>query len=429
MDPALQLSYEVLKQRPDVAHLNLAEAGPQELDMDTVEPLAVEGQTALIASMQVGGIKKLQVWGSLDHAGKLDRRGVIVTEESYNPHDPESSFVAVHAGQPARMIGRADAQASSRLHLPGSVSRQHLQMEVTPEGKLKIADLNSKYGTELIIKQGAAEALSRPAAQAAESVVTAVVQEQAPQFEDRFKSVHEDPLFQQLTGPYTERLQAVNKDFLAKKKGLEQAMEQAHYHDAEEYDRLDAQLRKLDESYRAASEQARNELEAVVKPYLAERLRLLQADKSIGYTNPGELSAKDQKLVSRAGKTIAHYLPGMKGRYMQTSVRLGQVELPARLSSWAGSSGEKTNHQTGVKTTSSRHIVDLAAAMVSGNWKSEHEPIILQRDVSAELDLPKELQGKMPVYKVRLGMHRIAAMRLIDGLDGVADANEVIEAG
>ncbi len=171
--------------------------------------------------------------------------------------------------------------------------------------------------------------------------------------------------------------------------------------------------------YQAQAQPVRDQLERAVKPYLAQRLEAMSTDRKAGYLRPGALYRESTSVVTRDGKKIAWSIGG--GRWSNEGVRLGQITLPELFPDWSGGHGGKANRKTRVNTTSAKHIVDLAAAIQAGNFGPEDEPVVISRDTVEEYNLPSQLQGIVRLYKVELGLHRMAADRLTKGFDAKAN--------
>ncbi len=190
---------------------------------------------------------------------------------------------------------------------------------------------------------------------------------------------------------------------------------------------FNAQLTVLYQAYRGGkiterewqsqSQPVRDQLEQAVKPYLTERLRAISNDTQAGYVHPGALYRDRMEVVTRDGKKIAWSFNGR--HWSDNGIRMGQITLPKRFTSWGSGRGnvETVNRKTGRKTSSSQHIIDLAAAMQAGNFDAPDEPVIISRDTQADYDLPPQFQGVVRLYKVELGQHRVAADRLMNGFD------------
>jgi len=219
----------------------------------------------------------------------------------------------------------------------------------------------------------------------------------------KYEAVDHDPAFMAIVQPHQEKITLLHKQ-------LEQVLSET---DPNDHDRIAA----IRGSWEGAAAKARAEYEAAVKPYFLARLELFRDDRGPGYSIPGKVhyDSKTYSVISDSGRKLVHY---SGHSFIQSgSITTGQVSLPDRFSSWAGSSRQKTNHKTAKTVTSTEHIADLASAIVAGTMGPEHEPIVIKRDEIAEYNLPKEIQGKLRLYKVTLGMHRVAAQRLIGGLD------------
>jgi hypothetical protein len=429
--------YEALKAQEWVTAIDLQQhPSGIRADLATVPPLEIYGQDALLAAVKLGPEKAVQVWGLLDDTGKVDARTVFIMERA-DIQSPLEMVVAV-AGRGPVVIGRQNKMASKRLHLPPSVSRQHLQVEVTEDGKLHLNDMHSTFGSELLVNQHPSKVPERPAIPVQQAVMEDTIvpgrQEAAtsgePFFTDRYKPVREDRAFQQLSAPYEAKLRAVQDTYQPRLQQLRQQIEQARAAgDPYTYD----ELSRTEKSYAHELAEARDAYEAAVKPYLAKRLEFYRNDCGAGYTQPGLLhfDRATRSIFSGRKKVGNLYFRHHNDRgvaHMNVGITLGQITLPVRFDSWAGSSGGKTNHKTGVKTTSTQHIVDLAAAMVAGKFGEAHETIELAPDpyASEGIDDP-QLRGTVPMYKVIRGNHRIAAHRLLYGLNAAAPYDAISE--
>ncbi len=355
---------------------------------------------------------------------------------NYDHSSGNTAFTPIQPGS-EKVYGRNPKDtASSHLGLDGNdlVSKGHFKITET-NGRVSIADNHSTNGTRLIANVYAPqhEADNNPDAKneaplsgenigvGHEHSAASEASKESLTFSEETLSqpVEKDANYTAIRAPYLARLQDIYDKYEPEISKLNARIniEESYGNSTADYaDKLNALIKTRGEEETAA----RTELEQAIKPYLRERLRAFQGDTGASYLKPGELSYDNQNraIVTKSGQRVVRTLGGM---YLTDRIRLGQIMMkPERLSSWAGSSAEKVNHKTGKMTSSFEHIVDLAAAMEAGTFGEEHEPIQLERDKYAALDLQGQLQN-VPFYKVRLGMHRIAAQRLVEGPDGLAD--------
>jgi|GEM_PF-4405538 len=251
----------------------------------------------------------------------------------------------------------------------------------------------------------------------------------SPKYEDRYKPINADPAFVAMTEPHNNRLTEWREFFNKKSQEIHKDIEAARNdpNGFEHQGQLEGQLKALRESYDQAVVNERDAMETEVKSYLRERLEFYRKDTTAGYAQEGEIHEENRQLVTSQGRNVAWYVPGMK-RYSTSTIHFGQLLPPARFGNWAGGSGQKANHKTGKTVSSSQHIVDLAAAMLSGNFGETHEPVEIKRDRNAEeYDMPAAIRSKLPIYRANLGLHRLAAERLLLGLDAAVGAVDVRE--
>ena len=244
--------------------------------------------------------------------------------------------------------------------------------------------------------------------------------EQAEQIKsvDIHQGLEKDQAFVDLCRPFNEKINAV---YVAQKAAFD-ALERRDPNTDPLYW---SDYRHIQEDYAKEAQVYRDELESAVKPMIAERLELLKGDTGPAYMQPGEAIVERHKVESKRGATIV--IRSSSGFHSTMGApRMGQVLTPGRLGDWSGKAGTTTkkNEKTGQKTTSREHIINLAAAMVAGNFGEETHPIRYTRDENAEYDLPNSLRDKIRLYKVITGMHRVAAIRLLEGADALMPGQE-----
>lgn len=442
LDPTAQSleqlqGYEALKAQEQVTAIDLQQhPNGIQANLATVPPLELRGRDALLAAVKLGPDKAVWIWGSLDDDGKMDTRSVFLTDKMEIQSPLQT--VPVIVGQGPVIVGRQHRAANKRLHLPSSVSREHLRVEITEDGKLHLNDMHSTFGSELLVNQTPQMVPERPPLPTKttniEDTIAPGRQEAEvsgePFFSDRYKPIYEDRAFQQLSAPYEARLQGVHDMYKPRLQQVQRQIEQARA--AQEPYSYD-ELSRVEKAYARELAEARDAYEEAVKPYLAKRLEFYRDDRGAGYTQPGLLhfDRATRSIFSGRKKVGNLYMRRHNDRgvaNMTAGITLGQITLPVRFQSWSGSNGGKTNHKTGLQTTSTRHIVDLAAAMVAGKFGEEYETIELAPDpYASELIDDPQLRGTVPMYKVVRGNHRIAAHRLLYGLNAPAPYNTISE--
>jgi hypothetical protein len=412
VDPGLAAAAVQEVAEPRIPGYDVTPEAPQTLPLDgSVDEMATENVSGYdyvqLGLLQLGESTPLRIWATKNRDGEgLYKDTVLLspaTSESLGDQIKSRKTFTIADRMEPTIVGR-NHNGKDQLDLNLSVSRNHLRLSLDEKG-LKIEDVGSKFGTRLQATkiEGFEEAVKI----------------------DPHESVMKDPEFLKIYQPGWARVDEINKIYKEHLPALEAALEKARTADTWQVQgKAENDIKNLTASYEKAKAQATAELETALKPYLAQRLEQQRRDIRPGYERAGELTEVDGNLISARGKKIAWRTEYGK-QYAQPQIRYGQLQVPSRFTSWAGSNGEKVNHKTGIKTTSSRHIVDLAAAMLSGNWEEEHEPIDIAVDPNADYSLPAQIRGKIKIYKPLRGFHRLAADRLIEGLDGVVGANVI----
>ena len=397
-------------------------------------PLADGSSTTLLATIRAGyGGAEWQVWGHRYGNGQLDASQLRITNLGYDPHGPDAGrFTPLYAGNTVT-LGRND---ESVVVSDNSVSRRHMQVSLGPQGEVTFTDPGSANGSHLLTRTDGyvQHAPQQPSAASVESIddtMPGIHHGEIMRQRESWNGAESDPAFIELCQPYRAGLEQNRQNYEALKATLQQKIE-ANKGNYEAYEAAREELDALKEQYETAQQQLRGQFEEDVKPYLRERLEQQKGDSGAYYANgAAHFDAKKRQVVTRDGKTITHYVPnhvvGRDGFYFESSPtpRMGQISAFMRFDGWVGGNSRKTNHKTGVETSSFEHIVDLAAAMTAGSFDATHEPVQIARDTQAEAMLSSELQGRLPLYKVRAGMHRIAAWRLLEGVDAPVSAEIV----
>jgi hypothetical protein len=159
-------SYDVLQWDPTnvVTELDKLPTRGADIPLADLLPLRIEGHNALIAAMRLGPDKEVNIWAPVTEDGNLAGTEVEVGSTNYGPNDDVSDGRVVSLAIPVEndavplLIGRNNPDAARRFDLPSSVSREHVAVSLLPNGVLRVQDLNSSFGTNLLVKGG------RPAA-------------------------------------------------------------------------------------------------------------------------------------------------------------------------------------------------------------------------------------------------------------------------
>lgn len=339
----------------------------------------------------------------------------------------------VHAGNPTAFVGRGEG-AIDPQNLWGvgerhnsATSRRHIAFSLQPDGKLR-AEMLGSNGTKGDIGRVTPSAQEKTPANPAKA-------EEAlrPNPELRFQPVEKDPAFQRVSGPFEAALRAVDDKYATETARLRVEYEHdMHGGRARQWEISDARTR-LSNTINAEKAPIRDAYEAALKPYFEARLRLFDGDKLPGYAHPGQVVLDSRGAKSTDGKTITRYDQFAK-KYLDdgTFPRMGQLLIDARGSlAWGASwSTNKRDDKTGETMLSAQRVVNLAAAMIAGNYRGSDDAV--QYRVATDHDLASrginispELRSRMPIYKVTLGIHRTIAERLIYGNDATFQADQL----
>ncbi|HET9173732.1 MAG TPA: hypothetical protein VFN56_00445 [Candidatus Saccharimonadales bacterium] len=156
--PDVQHRHEMLASRQDLTPIDLKDGGEQPIDIAKVKPLDTVGNIGLVTSVQLGGAESVEIWGLVDHAGKIDTaKGLIVTEDGFDPsklstEDSIKKLIRVGQGQ-SEVIGRSSEHESGRrFNLSGLVSRNHMAIELQGN-MLTLKDLFSTNGSRVLVEE------------------------------------------------------------------------------------------------------------------------------------------------------------------------------------------------------------------------------------------------------------------------------------
>lgn len=339
----------------------------------------------------------------------------------------------IHAGNPTRFIGRGEG-AIKPQNLWGAgeqhnlaTSRRHIAFSLKPDGTLCV-DILGSNGTKGDIGR------VTPATNDGMTVNPAKSQEALrldPEL--RFQPVEKDPVFQQVSGPFKTALRAVDDKYAAETARLQIEYEHDMRGGRErQWEIIDART-KLFNKIKAEKAPIQNAYESALKPYLELRLRQFDGDKHPGYAHPGQVVFDRFGAKSVSGKTITRFDQFAK-KYVGdgTFPRMGQLLIDARgSSSWGASwSADKKDDKTGEKMKSAQRVINLAAAMIAGNYRGSDDAVqyrlATDHDLASRgIDLSDEWRSKVPLYRVTLGIHRTIAERLIYGNDAVFQADQL----
>jgi hypothetical protein len=453
MRPAhIDMSVQALARVPGAESVPVDSTRPQEIDLNGIEPLMRVGHNQLLGVVstdddpdRAAHAKAFQVWRGPNERGQME---IFVSGGVFDPSagpQPEAK-IPLSAGVPL-MIGRELQQpAHSRAlgSMDKGVSRNHFALTLQPDGRLTVADNQSTNGTRLLARPfDVGKTAPRPRSAGIENIEHTLPRRQqahaartgslavrgaveAPQHESVsamrnrlkvYEDISHDEDYRAVAEPFTTELARLRSVY---DKGVSQ-IEAKYGHDPEKRAVAYRQLEATYEQYRLPIAE---KFEAAIKPHLRKRLKLFEIDQGAAYTEHIRVRRNPQTRWLENQDT---------GRPIPTEPpRLGAVTLPAtRLSSWAGSNRQKQNELTGVRTTSSEHIVDLAAAMLADTWRADKEPLPIKivRDTKAEMELQltqPHLKG-LRLYKVDGGIHRVAAHRLIDGIDAPVPAGVIVD--
>ena len=317
----------------------------------------------------------------------------------------------------------------------GSVSRRHVELNLADDGKLvvKTHGANGTWG-EMGKLNGAEATDGRSNSQAASEQSK---EQLTPTTELRFEPVEKDPVFKKISDPFTEALDKIYQEQAQTLARLTVELTNARPGGWDAESKVRSKIDDVRKKIAVEQQPIRDKYESAVKPYLEARLTLFKKDTLPGYAHDGQARYDHASgtVKSSASKVISRQNPNLtrqgNATYSSETPRLGQLLPPARNSKtpdWALShaAGTKKNEETGVFTTSSLHVVDLAAAMLAGNFKGSDQPIVIRKaGEDAKYTLANGLQDKVPLYEVVLGNHRIAAERLIKGNDETLHGVEV----
>lgn len=303
-----------------------------------------------------------------------------------------------------------------------ATSRKHIEFTLNPDGSLTAATLGAngswgEFGHER---------------ESSEREPAALRQSQEVQLSKdlRFKPIEADPKYMELSRPYRDALNAIDEKY----KEARARLEIAYQHDQQggrsrEHDILDQRQQLFQ---KIATEQApiRKQFEAVLKPYLDERLQLFDGDKAAGFMHEGQLVDGGREVKSAGGKQVSRaFNTTRNGNLMFADANpyplYGQLLMDGRDNSWGASrTAQKTDDERGGQTTSAQRVVDIAAAMLAGTFTGSRQPIQYRKAEMSDFtnrsltsDSIYRLQQEVNFYVITLGAHRVMAARLIRGLD------------
>lgn len=157
-------TYDVLKWDPASTEFDLSQMQGRMVEgpIASLAPLRIEGNSALLLSLQVGPEKTINIWGNVDKDGVVAEDLLTVSDETYSPAAHEANpglgvraialSVDPNRGNPTTLkIGR-DQPSGKRFKLPQSVSREHAEVTLFSDGMLRVEDAQSTFGTKVLNK-------------------------------------------------------------------------------------------------------------------------------------------------------------------------------------------------------------------------------------------------------------------------------------
>lgn len=304
----------------------------------------------------------------------------------------------------------------------GDVSRLHIQITNNQEGILEVVSKGAN-GTWGEFAQVSGE---NPAQESELSLGNFEIK---PNPELRFAPVEDDPSYKELTMPFKQQLSEIfdrHKVELSRAK-IEQEQAQSYEQRANAADRI----RVIYDEIKKEQGPVRHKMQEAIKPFLRERAKLFREDDKPGFAHEGQahFDRASREVVTARGKRVGRPFGTTRmgesiyidaGNYPL----LGQILPPARSTSygtWEGNHNtNKFNETTGRTTTSAENVITIASAMLSGNYTGSEQPIrirLIRKDSGAQYVLPIEIRDKVNLYEVVEGLHRVAALRLVEGLD------------
>lgn len=137
---------------PQTPPAETPEAGKEILVRQTLRDskLAVDYQ----APIEIGLFQKELVIYSLEDFREKYGVGanadfVLVDPQRFDPEKFDTGYKGLRRGEPPVILGSGKKHQLRFPDLPPEVSKQHLRLEVLPDGKIEIADLRSKLGTDV----------------------------------------------------------------------------------------------------------------------------------------------------------------------------------------------------------------------------------------------------------------------------------------
>lgn len=459
--PELDMTYDQLAAQRGMRSEQMRPGKQVDIDLRAVEPVAYSGGHRVVAATKIegpDGAQELNVWASRTQSGTT----ISLARAGADPVQEGGGFrgyaVAKDGGVGYFRQPRTDTEKNNIDRLgaipPATLQNSSLVFGLSADGKtLSILD-HSEAGnrTSLLHKEAAGTATNavapsallsrgettaprralettgpRPdssARMAGTSAMQGAVERsdlsssarpyESDSAQGRRRHIYEgaakDPDYQAVAEPHRKQLAEYKEKYEAERTRLESQKQNASPERASE---INGSLTRLQHAYDNAVGQERNRFETAIKPVLAERLRLSGYDKNAGYQSVGRLEFDSQTYRAELINSES------KKRITNEPPKLGAVTLPDRFQTWAGSDKEKFNEATGKKTNSSEHIVNIAAAKVAGKWdaaKASKDPIVISRDYDAETALPRDWPS-LQLWKVEIGQHRVAAARLLYGID------------
>jgi hypothetical protein len=270
-NPGIAQSYDVLKQEPLNREIDIESGETLDLAVQRV-PMATQ-QTAdrqllsMTYSLQADG-EEYQVWGHALSNGGIRSDIVTVTKQGFDAKAPKDD--------PSSWQITMDLKLPHKLHLPTGQPDKFVSFEIDKYG-LQIGVQGSNGGVKLLSRGDAiaqetqSEAYSEvstylgskalgdtlppprrglvTAPAANEQTVAVDRPETLPNYEDRFKSVEDDPNFRALVQPHREELKKFWKTYDRLLSEMEAKKESLRKVDSNEAYAIDTEVASLKASY------------------------------------------------------------------------------------------------------------------------------------------------------------------------------------